>query len=333
MKRMLATVAMLVAVSAAGAPAIEEGALKASLAKGTVKVISLERHLGPPEVPEGAFARACRNWNLTKDQVLELLLGSDRDQPGRAALVLLGAALPVLGIDFHRRNALSVLDQHRPLRLHSRSVGRQGIAVRLRGRLQGTVPDRRLRRYLIAFSGGACIRTRRRASDARCRRPAPSTGARTRDRRSSRVISRFERIMRPSTSLPSPTNARLSNSIDQLAVRLVRKAVGRHDADRKARVHRNVLPATFDAAVVLIREAAEVRHLRARVRVHDFLHVQADHLAIGDEVLGDHRLRIRRRTKRRLHRPGARAPLQLLFLGPGSAACVRRRLERPASCR
>ncbi|MGH8239306.1 MAG: hypothetical protein ACREXP_20120 [Steroidobacteraceae bacterium] len=70
MKRMLATVAMLAAVSAAGAPAIEEGALKASLAKGTVKVISLERHLGPPEVPEGAFARACRNWHLTKDQVL-----------------------------------------------------------------------------------------------------------------------------------------------------------------------------------------------------------------------------------------------------------------------
>ena len=70
MKRMFATVAMLVAVSAAGAPAIEEGALKASLEKGTVKVISLERHLGPPEVPDGAFARACRNWNLTKAQVL-----------------------------------------------------------------------------------------------------------------------------------------------------------------------------------------------------------------------------------------------------------------------
>jgi hypothetical protein len=70
MKRMLATAAMLVAVSAVGAPAIEDGALKASLAKGTVKVISLERHLGPREVPEGAFARACRNWNLTKDSVL-----------------------------------------------------------------------------------------------------------------------------------------------------------------------------------------------------------------------------------------------------------------------
>ncbi len=44
--------------------------MRAALAKGTVKVTSLERHLGPPDVPEGAFARACRNWNLTKEQVL-----------------------------------------------------------------------------------------------------------------------------------------------------------------------------------------------------------------------------------------------------------------------
>lgn len=70
MKRMFAIVATLVAASAVGAPAIEDGALKASLAKGAVKVISLDRHLGPPEVPDGAFARACRNWHLTKDQVL-----------------------------------------------------------------------------------------------------------------------------------------------------------------------------------------------------------------------------------------------------------------------
>jgi hypothetical protein len=70
MKRAFAVVGMLVAVSAAGAPAVEDSALKAALAKGTVKVISFERHLGPPEVPDGAFARACRNWNLTKEQVL-----------------------------------------------------------------------------------------------------------------------------------------------------------------------------------------------------------------------------------------------------------------------
>ncbi len=123
MKRMLATVAMLAAVSAAGAPAIEEGALKASLAKGTVKVISLERHLGPPEVPEGAFARACRNWNLTKDQVLSFFSEATAISPDELRSSYSVLPCQYAGIDIHRRNALSVLDQHRPLRLHSRSVG------------------------------------------------------------------------------------------------------------------------------------------------------------------------------------------------------------------
>jgi hypothetical protein len=44
--------------------------MKAALEKGAVKVISLERHLGPPKVPDGAFARACESWNLTNAQVL-----------------------------------------------------------------------------------------------------------------------------------------------------------------------------------------------------------------------------------------------------------------------
>ena len=61
---------ILAAASAASAPVIEEDALRAALTKGTVKVVSLTRHLGPPEVPEGAFARACRGWKLTEAQVL-----------------------------------------------------------------------------------------------------------------------------------------------------------------------------------------------------------------------------------------------------------------------
>jgi hypothetical protein len=61
---------ILVAASAAGAPVIDEDTLRASLKKGAVKVVSLTRHLGPPEVPDGAFARACRGWNLTEAQVL-----------------------------------------------------------------------------------------------------------------------------------------------------------------------------------------------------------------------------------------------------------------------
>ena len=81
MKCILAAVAMLVAGSALGAPAIEDGALKAALAKGTVKVSSLERRLGPPEIPDGAFARACRNWNLTKEQVLSFFTDATAISP------------------------------------------------------------------------------------------------------------------------------------------------------------------------------------------------------------------------------------------------------------
>jgi hypothetical protein len=58
------------AATATAAPPIDEGAMKAALQKGDVKVVSLERHLGPPKVPDGPFARACESWNLTGDQVL-----------------------------------------------------------------------------------------------------------------------------------------------------------------------------------------------------------------------------------------------------------------------
>jgi hypothetical protein len=70
MKPLVAAIALLVAGTAASEPAVDEDALQAALQKGTVKVVSLERHLGPPDVPDGAFARACRSWNLTEAQVL-----------------------------------------------------------------------------------------------------------------------------------------------------------------------------------------------------------------------------------------------------------------------
>jgi len=70
LKPILATLALLIAAVAASEPAIDDDALKAAVAKGAVKVVSLERHLGPPEIPEGAFARACRSWTLTDAQVL-----------------------------------------------------------------------------------------------------------------------------------------------------------------------------------------------------------------------------------------------------------------------
>ena len=70
MKPLVAVVALLIAGAAASEPAIDDDALKAALQKGTVKVDGLERHLGPPEIPDGAFARACKNWTLTDAQVL-----------------------------------------------------------------------------------------------------------------------------------------------------------------------------------------------------------------------------------------------------------------------
>ena len=69
-KPVLAAVALLLAGSVAAAdPAIDDDALQAALQKGTVKIEGLERHLGPPEIPDGAFARACRSWTLTDSQV------------------------------------------------------------------------------------------------------------------------------------------------------------------------------------------------------------------------------------------------------------------------
>lgn len=56
--------------TATAAPPIDESAMKSALEKGEVKVVNLERRLGPPKVPDGAFARACESWNLTGDQVL-----------------------------------------------------------------------------------------------------------------------------------------------------------------------------------------------------------------------------------------------------------------------
>jgi hypothetical protein len=81
MKRILAGIALLAAASAAGAPIIDEDTLKASLKKGAVKVVSLARHLGPPEVQEGAFARACRGWNLTEAQVLSFFAQASAISP------------------------------------------------------------------------------------------------------------------------------------------------------------------------------------------------------------------------------------------------------------
>ena len=66
----IAAIFVLTAAAATAAPPIDEGAMKAALEKGQVKVVSLERHLGPPKVPDGPFARACEAWNLSEHQVL-----------------------------------------------------------------------------------------------------------------------------------------------------------------------------------------------------------------------------------------------------------------------
>ena len=70
MKCIVAPLVALIASSALSAPAIDADALQAALKKGTVKLGTFQRHLGPPDVPDGAFARACRSWTLTEAQVL-----------------------------------------------------------------------------------------------------------------------------------------------------------------------------------------------------------------------------------------------------------------------
>jgi hypothetical protein len=77
MNSVLAAISVLVAASAIGATApIDESAMKAALQKGAVKVVSLERRLGPPKVPDGPFARACESWKLTEAQVLDFFARS-----------------------------------------------------------------------------------------------------------------------------------------------------------------------------------------------------------------------------------------------------------------
>lgn len=66
----IAAILVLGTATAAAAPPIDESAMKAAIAKGDVKVTSLERRLGPPKVPDGPFARACESWDLTGDEVL-----------------------------------------------------------------------------------------------------------------------------------------------------------------------------------------------------------------------------------------------------------------------
>lgn len=74
MKRAFAAGAVLVAACAASAfsaPApLDAVALKAAFDQGKAKVVSLERHLGPPKIPDGSFTRACQNWQLTEAQAL-----------------------------------------------------------------------------------------------------------------------------------------------------------------------------------------------------------------------------------------------------------------------
>lgn len=77
----VAAIFVLTAAAATAAPPIDESAMKAALEKGEVKVVSLERHLGPPKVPDGPFARACESWNLTGAQVLNFFARADAILP------------------------------------------------------------------------------------------------------------------------------------------------------------------------------------------------------------------------------------------------------------
>jgi hypothetical protein len=81
MKPIVAAVVLLFAGSAASEPTIDQDDLRAALQKGTVKIVSFERHLGPPDVPDGAFARACRSWTLTEAQVQSFFARAEAISP------------------------------------------------------------------------------------------------------------------------------------------------------------------------------------------------------------------------------------------------------------
>jgi hypothetical protein len=81
MKCIVAVCVALVASSALSAPAIDDDALQAALKKGTVKIGSFERRLGPPDVPDGSFARACRSWTLTEAQALSFFARAEEISP------------------------------------------------------------------------------------------------------------------------------------------------------------------------------------------------------------------------------------------------------------
>jgi hypothetical protein len=81
MKPIVAAVFLLVAGAAASEPTIDQDDLRAALQKGTVKVVSFERHLGPPDVPDGTFARACRSWTLTETQVQSFFARAEAISP------------------------------------------------------------------------------------------------------------------------------------------------------------------------------------------------------------------------------------------------------------
>jgi hypothetical protein len=81
MKPIVAAVFLLVAGAAASEPTIDQDDLRAALQKGTVKIVSFERHLGPPDVPDGTFARACRSWTLTETQVQSFFARAEAISP------------------------------------------------------------------------------------------------------------------------------------------------------------------------------------------------------------------------------------------------------------
>jgi hypothetical protein len=132
---------ILFAASAASAPVIDEDALRASLKKGTVKVVSIARHLGPPEVPEGAFARACRLIDrLVADGLVERSACLSDGRGAEAVLTTSGldrlraaSRTHLRGVDAHFLAALDAADGpavERSMRSIADRAEREGDACR-----------------------------------------------------------------------------------------------------------------------------------------------------------------------------------------------------------
>jgi hypothetical protein len=73
---------LLAAASRADEPLpAQPKAIERALKEGKAGIVGLTRHLGPPPIQDGFFARACNNWTLAEADVLYFFAHADALSP------------------------------------------------------------------------------------------------------------------------------------------------------------------------------------------------------------------------------------------------------------